>query len=950
MLTKSIRIVTFLHSTLKYMIKKFVCDGECNGSADKPGVCTETSCSHYGRALRAVDPNTEIQEKKRKKIDRRLFLYAGLGFFFFIFPWTQFIAPHLLQLPSDFEFSAQIISVDDFFDESRGDYVGPQFSKTTYSYETLSSENGVLIISNVFNVRNLRDEPIVHIERKYGIRAKTGEHLPEYGDTRRSGYLFAPRHIEDGRDFTYWHVNYDGPAHMSFVAEEELFGFRVYRYETRYEGVVIDQTDNLGFLPGVGVERGVELEPFLTLWIDPVSGRLIKYEDDTVAYFYDLETGERIAPWNHFSNTFHDESIKENILVASREQLIIVFVEFVAPFLLFVFSVLLLAFYFNFFKVFKNVFTKKRILFGFGLLFVLSGLVSLFGWIIGSEILVRPFSFASAMNPLTALCFVAVGLILFFKNIYSRSVLFLGAFLFVVGLVRILGFVGFIPFNVDLLLYRDAVLNFPFPARMALYTAVSFALLGAAVLVNFSKLLRSIFFAEILSITVLVLPVLSGMNFIFGSSSFIQLPIFFSSSVATVILFVLAGSAVWFKLSDPSRTKLSAQNKVIIFSILLLFMFIIVSAITLAEQAFFNEARNKFLVETDRVTRAIENRMDVYANVLQGTEGLFAASDNVSRSEFKSYVDALDIQKNYPGVQGIGYAVFVKPEDVPQHVSGIRSEGFPSYSIKPEGNRELYSAITYIEPFDERNREAFGFDMYSNRVRRSAMDQARDTGEPALSGHIVLVQEIDEDVQPGFLLYVPFYENGTTNETLEAKRENIVGYVYSAFRATNFFNEIVGADDIADIGLTVVDGIEQTGPGVLYDDVSNKVSVTETPRFTESKTIYVFGRPWTLTFSSTSSFGETNFSKFTSIVLIIVGIAVSSLLTLVFYTSVSSRQRAVEYANRVTEDLSRSKKDLEKANSEISDKLNDLERFNKLMVGRELKMIELKEELKKRGS
>ncbi len=40
-----------------------------------------------------------------------------------------------------------------------------------------------------------------------------------------------------------------------------------------------------------------------------------------------------------------------------------------------------------------------------------------------------------------------------------------------------------------------------------------------------------------------------------------------------------------------------------------------------------------------------------------------------------------------------------------------------------------------------RNLRAFGFDMYSEPVRRAAMEAARDTGAAALSGKVVLVQE-----------------------------------------------------------------------------------------------------------------------------------------------------------------------------------------------------------------
>ena len=82
----------------------------------------------------------------------------------------------------------------------------------------------------------------------------------------------------------------------------------------------------------------------------------------------------------------------------------------------------------------------------------------------------------------------------------------------------------------------------------------------------------------------------------------------------------------------------------------------------------------------------------------------------------------------------------------------MRAAGFPDYRIYPEGVRDLYSSIVYLEPFSGRNLRAFGYDMYSEPVRRAAMERARDTGEAAISAMVTLVQETDINVQPGFLV------------------------------------------------------------------------------------------------------------------------------------------------------------------------------------------------------
>ena len=74
-------------------------------------------------------------------------------------------------------------------------------------------------------------------------------------------------------------------------------------------------------------------------------------------------------------------------------------------------------------------------------------------------------------------------------------------------------------------------------------------------------------------------------------------------------------------------------------------------------------------------------------------------------------------------------------------MAAIRKEGFPGYGIHPEGQRDPYTAIVYLEPFTDRNLRAFGYDMYSEPVRRRAMEEARDSGLMAISSKVRLVQE-----------------------------------------------------------------------------------------------------------------------------------------------------------------------------------------------------------------
>lgn len=155
-------------------------------------------------------------------------------------------------------------------------------------------------------------------------------------------------------------------------------------------------------------------------------------------------------------------------------------------------------------------------------------------------------------------------------------------------------------------------------------------------------------------------------------------------------------------------------------------------------------AQERFDFKVSEARFAIDQRLLAYEHALRGAVGLFAASDAVTRAEWRTYMRQLDIDKHYPGIQSIGFSLRIPPERRAAHLDAIRAEGFPDYSIRPAGERAEYTSIVFLEPFDWRNRRAFGYDMYSEPVRRVAMARARDTGRPSVSGKVTLVQETEQ--------------------------------------------------------------------------------------------------------------------------------------------------------------------------------------------------------------
>lgn len=199
----------------------------------------------------------------------------------------------------------------------------------------------------------------------------------------------------------------------------------------------------------------------------------------------------------------------------------------------------------------------------------------------------------------------------------------------------------------------------------------------------------------------------------------------------------------------------------------------------------------RFNTLANEVALALERRLQTNTDLLRGVSGLFAASQFVDRQEFKTYVDSLALRRHYPGIQGIGFSQWLAADELRQHVEKVRAEGFPEYEVHPAGGRPHYSSILYLEPFDWRNQRAFGFDMYSEDIRRQAMRSAVDKNDVSISGRVTLLQETEKDAQAGFLIYLPVYENGAPLATVEQRWKALKGWTYSPIRARDLMRSFV---------------------------------------------------------------------------------------------------------------------------------------------------------------
>ena len=332
-----------------------------------------------------------------------------------------------------------------------------------------------------------------------------------------------------------------------------------------------------------------------------------------------------------------------------------------------------------------------------------------------------------------------------------------------------------------------------------------------------------------------------------------------------------------------------------------------------AQQDAYQYLKSEFDVRVQEAVNRTQQRIQAYEQVLRSATGMLATHEQLSHSNFHAYVALLKLETNYPGIQGLGFLPLVASDEKARHIAAMRQEGFPSYAIQPDGERDFYAPIDYLEQYSGRTPPAYGMDMYFDLARRTSMEQARDLDSGVISGKFQLASGTGPDAQAGFLMNMPVYKNGMPHATLAERRANIRGWISAAFRMDELMNGIL--DDLApSMDIEVYDGDKVAAPALMHDSDKSTVAGHAPTLFQASRTLQIAGHSWTVLIRSLSPF-DARLDSQTPRLVAILGVALSLLLALLTWLLVYGRARAqqataaLQRENRSNETLLRTASD-----------------------------------------
>ncbi|MGB3294898.1 MAG: CHASE domain-containing protein [Phormidesmis sp.] len=243
----------------------------------------------------------------------------------------------------------------------------------------------------------------------------------------------------------------------------------------------------------------------------------------------------------------------------------------------------------------------------------------------------------------------------------------------------------------------------------------------------------------------------------------------------------------------------------------------ILASVAIARQERAND-RLQFQRQTDSLATSLQRSINRYTDILLAIGDFYAVSEQrVSRDEFARFV-ARSLT-TYPGIQALEWAPVVDSTERAAFESAVRAAGYPTFQITERENsgslvrakaRPYYIPVTYLQPWQS-NELAFGYDLTSDAIRRTALETARDTGEVAASGRIRLVQ--DDKNQFGVLVFLPLYQSQRQPESIPARREQLQGYLLVVFRISDVVEDSLKTFSY-DIDFTLTD--QTAAPGEQF--------------------------------------------------------------------------------------------------------------------------------------
>ncbi len=248
------------------------------------------------------------------------------------------------------------------------------------------------------------------------------------------------------------------------------------------------------------------------------------------------------------------------------------------------------------------------------------------------------------------------------------------------------------------------------------------------------------------------------------------------------------------------------------------------------------------------------------------------------RGSSRPIFNALDVDGNFAGLRGIGFVRLVKAGDEAAVERDILHDYGVAHAVHPGSAQQWRTPVVLFQPLDPSKQSLIGYDMFTDPVRREAIERAMADDQQHASGLLQLGRDTGAaQTFTGFFVFERLNVE-TAPEVIDASRSSTAGFLYAAFRARDLIETALSRTPLLPVNTEIYVG-KAAADNLLFQSETPPVA-SFGDRLLVTRKITVAGRPWTILFRPTSAFSQPS-SRAIPVMLGLFGLLLAGTIALV---------------------------------------------------------------------
>jgi PAS domain S-box-containing protein len=336
------------------------------------------------------------------------------------------------------------------------------------------------------------------------------------------------------------------------------------------------------------------------------------------------------------------------------------------------------------------------------------------------------------------------------------------------------------------------------------------------------------------------------------------------------------------------------------------------------EETRFSNEQTRFSHMADGVEATLERRLFQTELGLRSGRALFDSSDQVELSTWEVFVNGVKPIIADRAGGGLGYIERVPRGQLAAFVAQGQAESGSDFRLRTSGNRPELYLVRYFVP---KNASGVGLDIATDQVRREMCDEAMLANLPILTPKMPFMAD---KTKFGLLMLLPVYSHGQPPITPQARRERLKGWVEITLNPAFLFAELNKSVE-SQIKYEIYEGHDNWQPENLmfateYPSVAPEFANLQSEGFQAGRFFGIrhldqYGRHWTFFVISRQEF-QAAMDQWVPYSILFGGTLVSLLSGCVFWSMGTTKSRAQELAEIMTEQFHQTNVELKKMQEE----------------------------------